>query len=199
VLDTPRGTVPKLLPETKSARNELLTVFRPQGGTVTGDLHDAAKRAAEALPTVATPAPWPRRRGPLAYVNQAHPFREGNGRDSKVFMEHLAQETNRYAFDFASIDKDTWNRVSEDSRPQQHRPTIDPTPLLPVFLVATYDRPAEPPARSTPAPRPSPVQASYPQSATDATRTPYNAPSTDTGPVGYRGFSRGPQTPGMSR
>lgn len=27
----------------------------------------------------------------FAYLNQAHPFREGNGRTSKIFMEHVAE------------------------------------------------------------------------------------------------------------
>ena len=30
----------------------------------------------------------------FAYINQAHPFREGNGRSSKVFMEHVANSHN---------------------------------------------------------------------------------------------------------
>src|SRR5699024_4425055 len=38
----------------------------------------------------------------FAYVNQAHPFREGNGRRSKVFMEHVAEQSG-FALDFARV------------------------------------------------------------------------------------------------
>lgn len=113
-------------------------------------------------------------------------------------MEHLAQES-RFTFNFASIDKDTWNRASEDSRPQAYRPTIDPAPLLPVFLIATQDRPAAAPAPSTPAAYLSRAQASYPHPATDATRAAYDGRSGSGRPSGYRGPGRGTETPGVSR
>ncbi|MFD0760412.1 Fic family protein [Arthrobacter ulcerisalmonis] len=44
----------------------------------------------------------------FAYVNQAHPFREGNGRTSKVFMAHVAEQSP-YRFDFARVSPEQWN------------------------------------------------------------------------------------------
>lgn len=70
---------------------------------------------------------------------QAHPFREGNGRTSKIFMEHIAEQTP-FTFDFSRIDPDLWNDASEKSRPHNERLWIDPTPLLPVFGRATQLR-----------------------------------------------------------
>lgn len=75
----------------------------------------------------------------FAYVNQAHPFREGNGRVSKVFMQHVAEQTP-YTFDFSRIDDDVWNQASEKSRPQADRAWIDPSSLIPVFTEATQVR-----------------------------------------------------------
>jgi len=44
----------------------------------------------------------------FAYLNQAHPFREGNGRTSKLFMTHLAGRS-RFAFDFNQVTAEIWN------------------------------------------------------------------------------------------
>lgn len=38
----------------------------------------------------------------FAYLKQAHPFREGNGRMSKVFMEHVAEQRGS-TFDFGQV------------------------------------------------------------------------------------------------
>jgi cell filamentation protein len=38
----------------------------------------------------------------FALLNQAHPFREGNGRMSKVFMEQVA-ERSRFTLDFTRV------------------------------------------------------------------------------------------------
>ncbi|MFD7046007.1 Fic family protein [Rhodococcus jostii] len=38
----------------------------------------------------------------FAYLNQAHPFREGNGRTAKVFMDHVAEQS-RFEFDYTRI------------------------------------------------------------------------------------------------
>lgn len=50
----------------------------------------------------------------FAHVNQAHPFREGNGRSSKVFMEHVAQQS-RFTLDYARVSPQVWNQASEFS------------------------------------------------------------------------------------
>lgn len=59
----------------------------------------------------------------FAYVNQAHPFREGNGRTSKVFMAHVAEQSP-YRFDFARVSPEQWNAGSALSR-------LTCTPTLP--------------------------------------------------------------------
>lgn len=104
----------------------------------------------------------------FAYVNQAHSFREGNGRSSKMFMEHVAEQT-AYTFDFSRIDPDIWNDASELSRPQPGRQRIDPTPLLPVFDAAAVNRSRRHGIEREPRGR-SPLSASYPRSATEAPR-----------------------------
>ena len=131
----------------------------------------------------------------FAYVNQAHGFREGNGRTSKMFMEHVVEATP-YTLDFSRIDADWWNEASEMSRPQPDRLWIDPTPLLPVFDRAAVDRPAagesieHEPHRDLRA-------ASYPQAATESTRpTPGSAQAPTARPYG-RGAD-GPDLGGRS-
>ncbi|MDO4241118.1 MAG: Fic family protein [Microbacteriaceae bacterium] len=72
----------------------------------------------------------------FAYINQAHPFREGNGRVSKIFMHHIA-ELSRFTLDFrpesSGITPEIWNNASALSGPD--RGTFEPVPdsLVPVF------------------------------------------------------------------
>lgn len=75
----------------------------------------------------------------FAYLNQAHPFREGNGRTSKVFMEQVA-DPSRFTFDFARVTPKVWNNASMLSGPD--RGTYEPVPdsLLPVFRVIAVER-----------------------------------------------------------
>lgn len=47
----------------------------------------------------------------FAYVNQVHPFREGNGHSSKMFMEHLAG-LSTFRMDFSRVKPAEWNRAS---------------------------------------------------------------------------------------
>ena len=46
-------------------------------------------------------------------VNVIHPFREGNGRATRVFFEQLA-EHNGYSLDFSSVSKSEWIEASID-------------------------------------------------------------------------------------
>lgn len=119
-------------------------------------------------------------------LNEAHPFREGNGRTSKAFMRQLSEES-RFALDFDRVSARDWNFGSQTSRPYDN--DFDPRPhrMVDIWEAIAVERPAAAP--------PAPEQntrslwaASYPQSATDATRqTPQpGAPSR-----GYRG-STGP-------
>ncbi|MSS00414.1 cell filamentation protein Fic, partial [Arthrobacter sp. BL-252-APC-1A] len=75
----------------------------------------------------------------FSFVNHAHPFREGNGRTSKVFMEHVAEQS-KFALDFSQVSRDLWNATSEASRPKAERPYLDPLPLVNVFALATKER-----------------------------------------------------------
>ena len=77
----------------------------------------------------------------FAYLNAAHPFREGNGRSSKVFMQHVAEQS-RFQFDFTQIDPRLWNHASALSVPVSPSFEPNPRPLIGVFQAATIDRPA---------------------------------------------------------
>lgn len=75
----------------------------------------------------------------FAYVNQAHPFREGNGRTSKLFMQHVAAQS-RYALDYARVTPEVWNQGSALSRPDLFAYAPEPASLLPVFDAITVER-----------------------------------------------------------
>lgn len=68
----------------------------------------------------------------FAYLNQAHPFREGNGRTAKVFMEHVA-ELSQFTLDYTRVTPDEWNQASMLSGPDlfSYEPLHDS--LVPVF------------------------------------------------------------------
>ncbi len=75
----------------------------------------------------------------FAYVNQAHPFREGNGRTSKLFMQHVAEQS-RYVFDYARVTPEVWNQGSAMSGPDLFAYAPEPASLLPVFDAITVER-----------------------------------------------------------
>jgi len=78
-----------------------------------------------------------------AYLNQAHPFREGNGRAGKMFMQHVSELSNFY-LDFdpgrSGVSRDAWNSLSAHSAPNLGEYKPDPSVLVPVFH--RYARPA---------------------------------------------------------
>ncbi|MGQ0466155.1 MAG: Fic/DOC family protein [Sporichthyaceae bacterium] len=77
----------------------------------------------------------------FAHLNQAHPFREGNGRTSKMFMEYVA-ELSPFAFDFGRVTPDEWNQGSMLSAPDLYSYAPVPGSLLPVFDAVVVPRPA---------------------------------------------------------
>ena len=83
----------------------------------------------------------------FAYLNQAHPFREGNGRTAKVFMEHVAEQS-QFTFDFARVSPHVWNQASMLSGPDLG--TYEPVPdsLIPIFRHIAQPRTGGP--RTTP-------------------------------------------------
>jgi cell filamentation protein len=112
----------------------------------------------------------------FAYVNQAHPFREGNGRTSKVFMAHMAEQSP-YRFDFARVSPEQWNAGSAMSRPDRFSYAPEPASLVPVFAAVTVDRAEPPPAPDRAAQARSALSASYPaQRSTRRSRRRSRAP-----------------------
>lgn len=47
-------------------------------------------------------------------INALHPFREGNGRSSRQFIEQVAKNAG-YDMDFSKVDRERWNSASRDS------------------------------------------------------------------------------------
>lgn len=71
-----------------------------------------------------------------ANINQAHPFREGNGRAGKVFMSQVAELSHfRISYDpqRTGITAALWNQQSMLSAPDFGQRTPDPAPLRPIF------------------------------------------------------------------
>ncbi len=133
----------------------------------------------------------------FAYVNQAHPFREGNGRTAKLFMQHVA-ELSPYRLDYSpavsGVTPELWNQASMLSGPDRDKYEPQPATLVPVFRAMAVERPPQPPRATAPDPSRdpmrdrSPYRASFPRPATEATRS-----GTGTGAA-----KRPPQRPGQS-
>ncbi|WP_199176320.1 Fic family protein [Actinomyces qiguomingii] len=104
----------------------------------------------------------------FAYLNQAHPFREGNGRTSKVFMKHVA-ERSRFTLDFSRVSPEVWNQANMLSGPDLGRYEPVPDSLVPIFRVIAQPRATGPSNPSTDMGR-STVRASYPQVTAEETR-----------------------------
>lgn len=79
----------------------------------------------------------------FAYVNQAHPFREGNGRASKLFMQHVS-ELSPYRISWSptvsGVTPEIWNQASMLSGPDRGKYEPVPVSLEPVFRAMTVDR-----------------------------------------------------------
>ncbi|MDF1480359.1 Fic family protein [Leifsonia sp. H3M29-4] len=48
------------------------------------------------------------------WLNFLHPSREGNGRASRIFLEHVA-EKSKFQLDFDAVEQREWNEASRDS------------------------------------------------------------------------------------
>ena len=75
----------------------------------------------------------------FAYLNQAHPFREGNGRAAKAFMCAVAAGSP-YDFDFMRVNPMVWNQASAGSSPEPFEYHPHPEALVPVFDAVTISR-----------------------------------------------------------
>lgn len=71
-------------------------------------------------------------------LNHMHPFPEGNGRSTQLFIRQLALEAG-YRVDFGQVDRHAWNRAAARSMPQTNagntafRRPEDTRPILAVF------------------------------------------------------------------
>lgn len=72
-----------------------------------------------------------------AYLNCAHPFREGNGRASKTLLQLLAAR-HGYRLDFAAVTKKQWDSASRRSAPDYGHYRPDAHALFRVFGVITH-------------------------------------------------------------
>lgn len=52
----------------------------------------------------------------FAYVNVAHPFREGNGRVTKSFLRDMAEQSG-FRLDFDQVSKEEWNEMARLTMP----------------------------------------------------------------------------------
>lgn len=67
-------------------------------------------------------------------VNEMHPFREGNGRATREFMNELASQSGT-RFDYTRVDKQTWNEAAKEAA---HN---NPAPMREVFYeITTVER-----------------------------------------------------------
>lgn len=131
----------------------------------------------------------------FAHLNQAHPFREGNGRASKIYMQHVA-ELSPFRLDFSTIDPAMWNLSSELSRPSPLRPTVDASYLHPAFAAATRPANQAPPTAAPHHQGVGPRSASYPRAATAAPQQP---PQLNKPAAGYTSKQQPYRGPGRSR
>lgn len=102
----------------------------------------------------------------FAWLNQAHPFREGNGRSSRIFMDHVA-ELSPFELDRGRVARQEWDRASAASSPDSHTSTPKWQALVGVFSRMAITRPTETSLEAAAA-LTSVLQASYPRAAADA-------------------------------
>lgn len=83
-----------------------------------------------------------------AYLNTAHPYREGNGRSAKLLVRQLLRD-HGYDLDLSRITPQQWNNSSALTMPD--RGTFEPVPdlLIPVFSRTIIDYTPPPPTDST--------------------------------------------------
>lgn len=74
-----------------------------------------------------------------ANINQAHPFREGNGRTGKMFLEHVAEQSP-FELNYAGVSAEVWNQRSHFSSPDRGYLAVHPEELVDVFNAITVER-----------------------------------------------------------
>lgn len=76
----------------------------------------------------------------FAWLNHAHPFREGNGRTAKEFLHQVAAQSPAHALDFDRVHPWAWNISSEASRPRRGEQQTHPEMMVEIFEQATIPR-----------------------------------------------------------
>ncbi|KXP12284.1 hypothetical protein AXK57_18410 [Tsukamurella pulmonis] len=76
-----------------------------------------------------------------AYLNCAHPFRDGNGRAAKTLLQLMAARAG-YRFDYAAVTKKQWDGASRQSAPDLGHYRPDAHALFRVFEHLTIRTPA---------------------------------------------------------
>ncbi|WP_293823218.1 Fic family protein [uncultured Corynebacterium sp.] len=76
----------------------------------------------------------------FADLNQAHPFREGNGRASREFLHHVSEQS-QYSLDFGRVSAAAWNQASMLSSPDLGSTITHPDELHEVFRAMAVARP----------------------------------------------------------
>jgi cell filamentation protein len=69
-------------------------------------------------------------------ANFAHPFREGNGRTTRIFLSHVA-ELSPFRLDFTRVGADVWNQRASLSMPDRGATRLHPDEIVGVFKVMT--------------------------------------------------------------
>lgn len=75
----------------------------------------------------------------FVHLNQAHPFREGNGRTAKIFLEQVAQ-LSPFRLQWHRLGYRRWNESSALSQPGVGTSAVRPDAMVTVFLDAAVPR-----------------------------------------------------------
>lgn len=70
------------------------------------------------------------------WINYAHPFREGNGRSGRAFLDAVAGRAGRW-LDYGAVDPQVWNQRSAFSMPDLDQDRPQHHWLTPVFTAIT--------------------------------------------------------------
>ncbi|WP_301150466.1 Fic/DOC family protein [Mycobacterium simiae] len=70
------------------------------------------------------------------WINYAHPFREGNGRSGRAFLDAVATRAGRW-LDYGALDPQVWNQRSAFSMPDLDQDRPQHQWLTPVFTAIT--------------------------------------------------------------
>ena len=109
----------------------------------------------------------------FAMINYAHPFREGDGWSSRIFLQQCTSG-GRFALDFAVVDRQSerWNEASRLSVPRHYGGLPEPDPLRGVFREIVVAADPHEVAGVEDDDGMDAVRASFPGPATEAVRTP---------------------------